>query len=79
MTTTESQVVNSSTPKLHKRLVDNIINRRNKDQPNELFEKLKNDHPEINYTIEVQQEHLLDARIIITMNPISKIIIKHKF
>ena len=38
---TEQGVVNPSKPKLYKRFVDDIINRRNKNQHDDLFQKLK--------------------------------------
>ena len=38
---TEQEVVNPSKPKLYKRFVDDIINRRNKNQHDDLFQKLK--------------------------------------
>ena len=36
--------------------VEDIISERNKDQPDELCEKLKNNYPKINYTTEVKPE-----------------------
>ena len=40
MTKTEHKVANSSKPKFYKRFTDNIINRRNKNQPDDLSQKL---------------------------------------
>ena len=42
MTKTESEIVNPSKPKFYKGFIDHIINRRYKDQPYELLEKLHN-------------------------------------
>ena len=39
MTKTEREVFNSSKPKFYKRFVDDIISRRNKNQPDDLFRK----------------------------------------
>ena len=47
----ESEVVN---PYNYKHFADNIISRRYKDQPDELFEKLNNNHPKTNYANEMQ-------------------------
>ena len=35
---TENEVVNPSKPKFYKRFVDDIINRRTKNQPDDLFQ-----------------------------------------
>ena len=35
-----------------------------KDEPDELFEKLNNNHPKINYTADIKPEKFLDAKII---------------
>ena len=41
-----------------------IINRRIKYQPDGLFQKLKSNHPNIKYTVEVKPENFLDSKII---------------
>ena len=44
MTKTEKEVVNPFKPNFYKRFVDDIINRKRKDQPDQLFKKLNNNH-----------------------------------
>ena len=63
MTKTELEVVNPSKPKFYKRFVD-IINRRNKNQPDDLFQKLNSNHPNVKYTVEVKPEVFLDTKIV---------------
>lgn len=58
---TESEVVNPSKSKCQKGF-DDDINRRYKDQPDKLFEKLNNNHPKINYTTETQSGKFLDTK-----------------
>ena len=55
MTKTEREVVNPSETKFYKRFVDDIINRRNKNQPNDLFQELSSNHPNMKYTVEVKE------------------------
>ena len=64
MTRTEREVVNPSKPKFYKRFVDDIINRRNKNEPDDLFQKLNNNHPNMKYTVEVKPEIFLDTKIV---------------
>ena len=64
MTKTEREVVNPSKPKFCKRFVDDIINRRNKNQPDDLFQKLNSNHPNMKYTVEIKPEFLLDTKIV---------------
>ena len=64
MTKTERAVVNPSKPKFYKRFVDDIINRRNKNQPDDLFQKLNGNHPNMKYTVEIKPECFLDTKIV---------------
>ena len=64
MTKTEREVVNPSKPKFCKRFVDHIINGRNKNEPDDLFQKLNNNHPNMKYTVEVKPEFFLDTKIV---------------
>ena len=64
MTKTEREVVNPSKPKFYKRFMDDIINRRNKNEPDDLFQKLNNNHPSMKYTVEVKPEIFLDTKIV---------------
>ena len=64
MTKTEREVVNPSKPKFYKRFVDDIINRRNKNERDELFQKLNNNHPHMKYTVAIKPEIFLDAKIV---------------
>ena len=62
MTKTEREVVNPSKPKVYKRFVDEIINRRNKNQPDDLFQKLYSNHPNMKCTVEIKPEFFLTQR-----------------
>ena len=64
MTKTECEVVNPPKPKFYKRFADDIINRGNKNEPDDLFQKLNNNHPNIKYTVEVKPEIFLDTKIV---------------
>ena len=60
----EFDVVKPLKPKLYKRYVD-IYSKRIKNQPDKLFEKLNNYHPNIKLTIEVNPSKFLDTKIMI--------------
>ena len=64
MTETEFEVVIPSKPQFNKQSMHAIINRRIKYQPDGLFQKLKSNHPNIKYTVEVKPENFLDSKII---------------
>ena len=64
MTKTEREVVNPSKPKFYKWFVDGINNRRNKNEPDDLIQKLNNNHPNMKYTVEVKPEIFLDTKIV---------------
>ena len=64
MTKTEHEVVIPSKLKFYKRFVDDIINRRNKNQPDDLFQKLNSNHPNMKYTVQVKPEIFLDRKIV---------------
>ena len=61
----EFDVVKPLKPKLYKRYVDDIYSKRIKNQPDKLFEKLNNYHPNIKLTIEVNPSKFLDTEIMI--------------
>ena len=63
VTKTESGVVNPSRPKFYKHFADDIINRRNENQPDDLLQKLNNNHPIMKYTVEVKPEKFFDTKI----------------
>ena len=56
MTKTERKVVEPTKSKFYKRFVDDIINKRYKDQPDNPFQTLNSNHPKIKYIIEVNLE-----------------------
>ena len=56
----EFNVVKPLKPKLYKRYIDDIFSKWIKNQPDELFEKLNNYHPNIKLTIEVNPSKFLD-------------------
>ena len=60
----ENDIVVPTKPKLFKRYVDDIINKRRKDVADSLFESLNNYHPNINLTIEIKPTKFLDTKII---------------
>ena len=61
----EFDVVQPLKPKLYKRYVDDIYSKRIKNQPDKLFEKLNNYHPNIKLTIKVNPSKFLDTEIMI--------------
>ena len=60
----ENDIVVPTKPKLFKRYVDDIINKRRKDVADCLFESFNNYHPNINLTIEIKPTKFLDTKII---------------
>ena len=65
MTMVELQVVKPMKPNFYLRFVDDIINRRKKNSPDLLLEKLNSYHPNIEFTVEVNPTQFLDTQIII--------------
>ena len=51
--------------------VDDIINRRNKNQPDDLFQKLNSNHPNMKSTVEVKPENFLDTKIVFSNDVIT--------
>ena len=49
----EKDVVIPLKPKFYCRYVDDTYNRRKKNQPDELFERMSKYHPNVNLTVEV--------------------------
>ena len=43
--------------------MDDIINRRDKNQPDDLLRKLNSNHPNMKYKVEVKPEFFLDTKI----------------
>ena len=43
--------------------MDDITNRRNKNQPDDLFQKLNSNHPNMKYTVEVKPDIFVDTKI----------------
>ena len=64
MTKTKSDVFNPSRPRFYKRFVDDVINKRNKNQTDDLFQKLNSNHLKTKYTVEVKPETFLDTKIV---------------
>ena len=63
MTKAEREVVNLFKPKFYKQFFDDI-NRRNKNETDDFFQKLNNNHPNMKYTAEVKPEIFLDTKIV---------------
>ena len=64
MTKREREVVNPSKPKFYKRFLDDIINRKNKAQLEDLFQKLNSNHPNMKYTVEIKAEIFLNTKMV---------------
>ena len=64
MTRTKNNVVRPEKPLFYRRFVDDIINRRKKNEHHIIFENLNKYHPKINFTIEVNPCKFLDTKII---------------
>ena len=65
MTKTERKAVESSRPQFYKRFIDDIKNKRNKDnQTDNLFQALNSNHSKIKYTIKVDPDGFVDTKII---------------
>ena len=64
MTKTEREVVSPSNPKFYKRFMDDIINRRNKNQPDDLIQNLNSNHPNMKYTVAVKPQIFPDTKIV---------------
>ena len=62
----EMDVVVPLNPKFYYRYIDDTYNRRKKNQPDILFQKLNDYHPNIKFTIEVHPKKFLDTDIIPT-------------
>ena len=61
----EFDVVKPLKPKLYKGYVDDIYSKRTKNQPDKLFEKLNNYHPNKKLTIGANPSKFLDNEIMI--------------
>ena len=68
MTKLEEDVVRPINPLFYKKFVNDSINRREKNKPYELFNKLNSYHPKIKFTIEITPEKFLDTKIIYEKN-----------
>ena len=64
MVTMDNDVVIPLKPICYRRFVDDIINRRKKNVPDELFFKLNNYHRNIKLTIEISPTKFLDTQLI---------------
>ena len=64
MTRTKNNVVRPEKPLFYRRFVDDIINRRKKNEHDIIFENLNKYHPKINLTMEVNLCKFLDTKII---------------
>ena len=73
MAETEREVVNPFPfkRKFYKRFVNDIINKRGNDQPDQLFEKFNNNKVKVNYTVELCPERFLDTKVIYEQNSIT--------
>ena len=65
----ENDTVTPKSPEFYKRFVDDIINRRNKDEPDKIFQDMNNHHRKINLTVEKNPQKFLDTKITIKDGP----------
>ena len=65
MTMLELRVVLPMNPSFYKRFVDDVFTRRAKNKPDLLLEKMRNFHPNINFTVEKSPDKFLDTRLIV--------------
>ena len=63
MNKVEREVVIPTKPKFYKRYVDDTYNRRKRNQPDILLEKLNSYHPNLKFTIETNPSKFLDTKI----------------
>ena len=64
MTKMEKEIVEPSKPEFYRRFVDDSINKRKKNAPDELFEKFNNYHEKLKFTIEISPTKFLDTQIL---------------
>ena len=69
----EKDVVIPLRQKFYFRYVRNTYNRRNKKQPDKLFEMMNKYHPNINITVEVNSSKFLDTKIYRDKNEIKSV------
>ena len=62
MTKMEQDIVVPRQPMFCKRFVDDIINRRKKNEPDELFSEINNYHENIRFTIEICPTKFLEIK-----------------
>ena len=63
MTKLENDVVKPMRPIFYKRFVDDCINRRARNEPDVLLERLNSYHPKITFTAELSPEKFLDTKL----------------
>ena len=63
-TKTERKLVEPTKSQFYKIIVDDIINKRYKNQPDNLFQALSNNHPKIKYAVELDPDKFLNTKII---------------
>ena len=73
----EKDVVIPLTPKFYCWYIDDTYNRRNKNQLDELFERMNKWHPNINLTVEVNSSKFVDTKMYRDKNEI-KCVAYHK-
>ena len=63
LTKLEKDVVRPKNPIFYKRFVDDVINRRSKNEPDLLFNDINGYHPNIKFTVEKNPDKFLDTHI----------------
>ena len=66
MTKLENDVVLPLKPSFYKRYVDDVFNRRKKNMPDVLLQRMMEYHPRINFTVEENPKKFLDTEILIS-------------
>ena len=64
LTKLENDIVVPMKPLFYRRFVDDVINKRRKNTPDLLLDKLNSYHPRIKFTIEVNPTRFLDTKVI---------------
>ena len=64
MTKIERKVVEPTKTQFYENLIDDVINKRCKEQPDNLFQALNSNHPKIKYTIKTNPDNFPDTKII---------------
>ena len=74
MTKLENEKVRPVKPLFYRRFVDDVINRRKKNEPDLLFQSINDYHTKLRFTLEVKPEKFLDTKIVSNGGMISTLV-----